>query len=538
VLFALALAPSGWLAWKWREMPHLGLHQDDALYLVSAKSLAEGRGYRIESLPGRPFQTKYPPMLSVLMAPVWRFGPGFPDNLKLAMALAWLSLPVCLLTMRVLFRQFGLGPREAWLLTLAAAWHPIVGVLSTAILSDLLFLSLFLGGLLLAEKAMGHKRGVRLMIAGGLLGGAAYLTRSAALPIAITVPICCAWRGQMTRGLWFLAGMLPAVVGWQLWSMIHMLDSCDPAWLYYTNYLALQRMTVRLDDLAQVLWYNADALLRGLGKLLLFDVATVPNVHVERILGAGALAGAVRLARRTGCVQYPAAALGLALLLLIYFFTADERLCLPLYPLALMGFWTEVKNFGAAVRKTWERGQGADRVLAIGAGAALSGAGLWIAGSDAAGYAKFLPAVFDTCRRDLEAHQPAYDWIRMHTPAEAMVNAYDDPVLYLYTGRRALGMPMPSSRVYSGDAESEANQFIRAVPQQAREHGLDYLLATDSDFYRERRAGLLWRAAAADPLLRREYADAHAAVYRLTPRATGSLPLPVPAVAARQAACF
>src|SRR5690242_9355826 len=116
VLCVLALAPSAWLAWRWRAMPQLGLHQDDALYLVGAKSLAEGRGYRIDSLPGSPFQTKYPPVLSALLAPVWRWGPPFPENLRPAMAISWLMLPLCLLMLRAVFRQFGFAPREVWLL--------------------------------------------------------------------------------------------------------------------------------------------------------------------------------------------------------------------------------------------------------------------------------------------------------------------------------------------------------------------------------------------------------------------------------------
>src|SRR5215472_18993073 len=92
-LLVLALAPSAWLAWRWPAMPQLGLHQDDALYLVGAKSLAEGHGYRIESLPGSPFQTKYPPAVSAIMTLVWKFGPPFPANLRLAMLLTWLMLP-------------------------------------------------------------------------------------------------------------------------------------------------------------------------------------------------------------------------------------------------------------------------------------------------------------------------------------------------------------------------------------------------------------------------------------------------------------
>ncbi|PWU05310.1 MAG: hypothetical protein C5B51_14990, partial [Terriglobia bacterium] len=167
VLFVIALAPSAYLAWSWRDMPQLGLHHDDGLYLVGAKSLAAGNGYRIESLPGQPFETKYPPMLPLLLAPLWKFGPGFPAILKPAMLLVWLMLPLYLYCMRAVFRQFGFGSREAWLLTFAAGMHPLICLLSTAIMSDLLFLSLYLGCLLWAEKALECRQGARLALAAG-----------------------------------------------------------------------------------------------------------------------------------------------------------------------------------------------------------------------------------------------------------------------------------------------------------------------------------------------------------------------------------
>ena len=56
-VFVLVLAPSAYLAWSLRDMPHLGFYHDDSIYWVSAKSLASGDGYRISSLPGQPFQT-------------------------------------------------------------------------------------------------------------------------------------------------------------------------------------------------------------------------------------------------------------------------------------------------------------------------------------------------------------------------------------------------------------------------------------------------------------------------------------------------
>jgi hypothetical protein len=47
LVFVLAIAPSAYLAWTLRAMPHLGFYHDDSIYWVSAKSLAEGhREYR------------------------------------------------------------------------------------------------------------------------------------------------------------------------------------------------------------------------------------------------------------------------------------------------------------------------------------------------------------------------------------------------------------------------------------------------------------------------------------------------------------
>ena len=77
-VFALALAPSAYLAWSLRAMPHLGFYHDDSIYWVSAKSLADGNGYRIESLPGQPYQTKYPPLYPALLAGIWKVNPNFP----------------------------------------------------------------------------------------------------------------------------------------------------------------------------------------------------------------------------------------------------------------------------------------------------------------------------------------------------------------------------------------------------------------------------------------------------------------------------
>ncbi|MFX0116782.1 MAG: hypothetical protein ACFFB3_19700, partial [Candidatus Hodarchaeota archaeon] len=37
-ILLLALAPSAYLAWSWRDMPHLGSFADDSIYWMCAKS--------------------------------------------------------------------------------------------------------------------------------------------------------------------------------------------------------------------------------------------------------------------------------------------------------------------------------------------------------------------------------------------------------------------------------------------------------------------------------------------------------------------
>src|SRR5512140_3524759 len=90
----LALVPAIRLAWLSRDGPHLGFYHDDGVYWVTAKSIAEGGGYRIPSLPGAPYQTKYPPVFPALLSIVWRVTPEFPLNLATAVWLTWLPLPL------------------------------------------------------------------------------------------------------------------------------------------------------------------------------------------------------------------------------------------------------------------------------------------------------------------------------------------------------------------------------------------------------------------------------------------------------------
>src|SRR5260370_37240054 len=127
-VFVLAIAPSAYLAWSYRAMPHLGYYHDDSLYFVSGKSLAAGNGYGISSLPGEPYQTKYPPLYSALLAIVWKIDPSFPSNLPIATLLAWLLLPAYLAMVWLFVRQLDFSWRGPCFLGLVPGPSPLRAV--------------------------------------------------------------------------------------------------------------------------------------------------------------------------------------------------------------------------------------------------------------------------------------------------------------------------------------------------------------------------------------------------------------------------
>ena len=131
---------------------------DDSVYFVCAKAWANGQGHRIISLPGEPWQTKYPPLYPLLLSVVWRIAPEFPSNLKLATLFAWILLPPLLWLVRVLYRRYGFPAWAAWLMIAVLAVNPYVQLFSRSLFSEIPF-TLMLLGVLLTVASMGGSCG-------------------------------------------------------------------------------------------------------------------------------------------------------------------------------------------------------------------------------------------------------------------------------------------------------------------------------------------------------------------------------------------
>jgi hypothetical protein len=122
-LVALCL-PSLLFVWLNRDVPHFGILQDDGVYFIDAKALAEGSGHRILSLPVQPSDTRYPPLYPLYLSLAWRMIPSFPANLPLALMFSWLSLPVVLALTYIWCRRHQFPVPIVWLVVASFGLNP------------------------------------------------------------------------------------------------------------------------------------------------------------------------------------------------------------------------------------------------------------------------------------------------------------------------------------------------------------------------------------------------------------------------------
>jgi hypothetical protein len=205
---------------------------------------------------------------------------------------------------------------------------------------------------------------------------------------------------------------------------------------------------------------------------------------LAELIGVAMISGSVRLVRSAKAVHYAIFAAGACFMLVIWHFPPNERFVLPLAPLAFAGLVTEMEHFVSMARAGLKHREASQRVAAA---VMLSLAALLFAG--AAGLQAYVGGVFlgETANeyrtRNID-YRGAYAWIRAKLPQDAAVIAYNDPVLYLYTGRRSISRPLPPYVWYASD-HARAVELYRELAPYAREHGANYVYYTTADMRRD-----------------------------------------------------
>ncbi len=185
----------------------VGLWQDDAIYLCTAKSLAAGTGYRHIEIPGAPLQTMYPILYPALLAIGFLLGPEYPRNL------VWLLAPTALaaaglVALSVRYWRDVLAA-DRWLVVLAAvlaALSPVILSFVRFAMSDLPYGLLALAAVYVVDcqyaKATDARRRRRWLAIAAILIALSVLTRSIGVTLAAALLVFLVWRRQ-----WRAAGL-------------------------------------------------------------------------------------------------------------------------------------------------------------------------------------------------------------------------------------------------------------------------------------------------------------------------------------------
>jgi hypothetical protein len=447
ILFALfftIVAAVYLVAWR---APAIGLFHDDAVYLITAKSLVAGHGYTIGSLPTPIPQTKYPPAFPLLLAlfvmvsdhALWL------KLLPLICTAAWLLLSYKLL------RKMGAEPWAALFLVGVTAASPVVVLLGTNLLSEPLFALLLTAALL----ALLNDR----MFAAGALAALATLTRPAGLALIVACALTLIVRGRFRRAAIFTATSVILAAPWFAWAFVHAPD--DP---YYGagNYVA-----------SSVLGHLAASEKEAVFSTNLLFLFQSPFALLSGITDL--YAGILTFLLLAWCLWkrrqlMPDLFLLLYCFMLLLYTWHAVRFLAPVLPLILWLLWRVFSQ--VRVREAVAAG-----VLIV------SLLPLWAS-------ARRIPVTLRTGSFPASEREPdnwkqmttLFAWIRQNTAPDALVAANLDPLFYLKTGRKAIRGYVPDGykTLYQSGGQTVTPDQLSST---LRRNGVNYVALTpDRDF--------------------------------------------------------
>jgi hypothetical protein len=452
--------------------PFAGGYHDDGIYIVTAKALAEGKGYVIGSLPQSIAQTKYPILFPALLSIAWTVHPDFPGNLPLLRLVPWLAMWVWLwLVWKVVAQE--LERRElAWWIVLLIACSPATLFFGTLLLSETTFAALGTWALLLmiridADDADTRSGEVLLLAAACSL---AFHTRTIAIALIPAAAFIFWKRREWKQLALFVITWSALIAPWIAWQQLHPPPPQENL-LYYTssNYSAWNLITgAEAAKLGGVVSQNAVWLLGHSHAYWDFPIG-LRKVWLLFLIGVSAIAGNFRMLRshaRAAAVWL----LGTVALLLLWMWP-PFRFMVPLMPVVVLAFTESLRILPAARSLTY-------------LGRAVAGSiivwGLWSTPSIHSPN----PAMRAESTHVLEQHRQFLDgveWIRTNTPDGSIVAGNLDPLYWLYTGRPSIRAfdANPYLLFYADSRPSGSLGTASTLNDLLASSGADYLVVED-----------------------------------------------------------
>lgn len=415
----------------------VGVFWDDAVYVITAKALATGQGYRFIHLPGAPSATHYPPLWPAILSIVWRIDPNFPENVRWMKFLNPIFLGVAAAGSAVLAVRAARVPM--WLAAVMSAVTVVVApilLLSAVLMSEPLALALSAPALAAATVLIMRGRTRDALIA-GLLVGLAILARSAAIVLLPSLAVGVFWRRSRRASLIALAVALVLAGPWFVWSSAHahelppaLAGSYGPygAWLI-GGYRASPSL------IGEVVGYNSGRTFTEIGVLIFGAFPRFARAPLMWLLMASTVTGLFFTSRRM--LPLLVALVAYLALVLIWPY-APGRFVWTYYPLYAVAAAAAV---GALVRRA--RTRRAWRAPSVVAAAVACAALLSVVRYDVRG---FMGGWHRLAIEPLaEGVVAPVRWIAQHTAPTDTIASDVHLQAYLYAGR--VGVPLSSLTV-------------------------------------------------------------------------------------------
>lgn len=464
----------------WRLVPVAGVFHDDGVYVITAKALAEGDGYRLISLPDAPPQTKYPPLYPLVLSGLWRIWPEFPANVAV-MQIATMLLGALAVAGGYLYLiRFRYCPPLAALATgLLVASSPEMAYFSALTMSEMPFAAAIVLALWRLERVGTAGTRVAAFEAGAAVA-AATLVRTAGLAFVLAA-LVASRRG--TRR-WVAAGSSAVLGPWMIWCALAATTvtvTGDPR-VYYTDYFGAWRDAFS-DAAAGIVslnlgWlWSATAQLPASGLGVRIADAGWPVAPVT--LAVGALVWlAIAIAARRGRLLH-AGLLAYGALLVIWPWPPG-RFVLPIV-LLLVG-----SALGVAVTGLGPKASRVAASLGMSLALVLTSFNVLLTAelarvSHSSGY----PARRVADVPDWSGYLRLFAWIRTQTSPESRLAAGLDTMVYLYAGRTAIRpFPHRPDALFYGGVRPPVGTPAELVAR-LDEQKIDYLVATPMPLFQE-----------------------------------------------------
>jgi hypothetical protein len=482
-----------------------GFYHDDGIYVVTAKALATGKGYRIISLPGEPIQTKSPPLHPLLLSVIWRVYPEFPGNLPAMMLLSVLATAAALtLAYSYLTRQGYATRWQALLVVGLTALNIRTIILGTGVYSEMFYMAFSIGGLYLAERYEKEKGWVKAIVLGMVIG-LAFLTRSAGMVLLAAVASYYLFRFRKQ----FKAYLLPVSVGafiilaWMVWGLINKPADVGVNAAYHESYFQTLNQVIKslqsqndestitillgiiLKNIKMLMVISAPLVCLGLpygwlqGSSAFIRFAGTSVIFVAFVLIA---AGFLRSCR-AGFRLLHLYVLGYLALHVLWPYGSYDRFVMPILPFLLLFLITECNALARmALREFAPGGELAKRISAAFIGlVVLSIVGL-ASYSYASGLFRSLPSLRQINAVRTADDLAAVEWINEHTDPSDVLVCYRDPNYYLYTDRRATRSYALREGGIVLDGNVEPSEQAKTIFRIIEENRATHLIITSSDF--------------------------------------------------------